>query len=204
LRNFKTSVIVTVADHGQVKMFRDHDLFRRSWNRAWSALQNATKAAREAKTDEESKAQRAIAENMTDQLNSAEDDLRMIRRLMRENSLVPPPLPDELGQVDDSHWSRAVSASAVHPIQVRPVANILGMGRPVLLDLSEMKPAWRTEVMELLSVLMDELHGTAQRLPDAGIIQLTPGRAEWDDVRASLARFTAALEASAAALVDGD
>ena len=165
------------ADHsGQIGMFREHELLQRAWRRAWWTLQNAAKAAREAATDDEqAQAQRAIAENMTEQLNAAEDDLRMARKRMREQGLIPPPLLDELAHIDDTSWSQI---SAVALAQVGPAAEILGMGRPVLLDLSEMKAPQRERVTELICGLMRETHGRAELLPPGGEkLRLTPGTA---------------------------
>jgi transcriptional regulator with XRE-family HTH domain len=180
---------------GEISMFRQHELHERSWRRAWWSLQNATKAVREAATAEEAQTQQAVSENMTEQVNAAEDDLRMIRRRMKEQGLIPPPLPDELAHIDDASWNHAVRTSAVLPVQVRPVAEILGMGRPVLLDLSEMEPSGREQVTELVSGLMREMHGTAELLPPAGEkLRLTPGDAGEDGPRA-LAGFRQALDA---------
>jgi transcriptional regulator with XRE-family HTH domain len=162
------------ADHsGQISMFREHELLQRAWRRAWWSLQNAAKAAREAATDEQAQAQRAIAGNMTEQLNAAEDDLRMARKRMREQGLIPPPLLDELAHIDDTPWSQI---SAVALAQVGPAAEILGMGRPVLLNLSEMEPSDRERVTELVCGLMREIHGTAELLPPGGEkLRLIPG-----------------------------
>jgi hypothetical protein len=179
---------------GAIGTFREHELIQRSWLRAWWSLQNATKAAREAATDEQADTQRMIAENMTEQLNAAEDNLRMIRKQMREQGLVPPVLPDDLGHIGDTPWSEI---SAVHPAQVGPVAEIVGTGRPALLDLSEMKDPERQRVRDLVSGLMRELHGTADLLLPGGTkLRLIPAAAGEDGQRA-IAAFRSALESLA-------
>jgi transcriptional regulator with XRE-family HTH domain len=192
----RVAAITGPADNsGEIGMFRAHELYERSWRRAWWSLQNATKAAHEAASGEQAQAQQAVAKSMTEQANAAEDDLRMIRRRMKEQGLIPPPLPDELAHIDDASWNHVVSASAVLPVQVRPLAEILGLGRPVLLDLSEMEPSGRERVTELASGLMREMHGTAELLPPGGEkLRLTPGAVGEEDGKQALARFKMALD----------
>ena len=175
-------------------MFREHELLQRAWRRAWWSQQNAAKAVREAATDEQAQGPRAIAENMTEQLNAAEDDLRMVRKRMREQGLIPPPLLDDLAHVEDVAENRAVDVRAAIPIQVRAAAEILGMGRAVVLDLSEMTAPQRERVAELAGGLMREMHGTAELLPPGGEkLRLIPGAAG-EDVQQALAGFKLALD----------
>jgi transcriptional regulator with XRE-family HTH domain len=176
---------------GEISIFRDHELFQQAWRRAWWSLQGATKAAREAASDEEAQTQQAIARSMTEQANTAEDRLRMIRKQMREQDLIPPALPDDLAHIDDTPWSQV---SPVTLAQVGPAAEILGMGRPVLLDLSEMEPSDRERVTELLCGLLREMHGTAELLPPGGEkLRLIPG-AVGEDGQEALAGFKLALD----------
>jgi hypothetical protein len=177
---------------GEIRLFRDHERFQQAWRRAWWSLQSATKSAREAASEEEVENQRAIARNMTEQANVAEDELRMIRRRMREQGLIPPSLPDELAHIDDVPWSQV---SAAFPAQVVPAAEIVSMGRSVLLDLGAMKPAERERVTELVGGLMREMHGTAELLPPGGEkLRLIPG-AVGEDGQQALAGFKLALDA---------
>jgi hypothetical protein len=176
---------------GEISMFRDHELWQQAWRRAWWSLQNATKAAREADTDEEAQTRQAIARSMTEQANDAEDKLRSIRKQMREQGLIPPALPDDLAHIDDTPWSQI---SAAVPAQVAPAAEILGMGRPVLLDLSEMKAPQRERVTELAGGLMRQMHGTAELLPPGGEkLRLIPGAAG-EGGQQALAGFKLALD----------
>jgi transcriptional regulator with XRE-family HTH domain len=175
----------------EISVFRDHESWQMAWRRAWWSLQNATKAAREAGTDEEAQAQQAMARSMTEQANDAEDKLRIIRKQMRERSLIPPVLPDDLAHIEDIPWGQV---SAVFPAQVAPVAEILGNGRPVLLDLGEMKAPKREQVKELVGGLMRQMHGKAELLPPGGEkLRLSPGTVG-EDGQQALARFKLALD----------
>lgn len=126
---------------------------------------------------------------MTEQANAAEDRLRMIRKQMREQDLIPPALPEDLAHIDDTPWSQI---SAVALAQVGPAAEILGMGRPVLLDLSEMERSDRERVTELVCGLMREMHGTAELPPGGEKLRLIPGAAG-EDGQEALAGFKLAL-----------
>jgi transcriptional regulator with XRE-family HTH domain len=178
---------------GEISLFREHELFQRSWRRAWWSLQNAMRAAREAADEEEAQGQRNMAKDLTEQVDAAEDDLRLIRRRMREQGLVPPPLLDELGHLDDTARSREVRVSAALPVQVRPAAEILGMGRPVLLDLHQMEVSAREQVAALAGQLMRDMQGTAEFLSGGERLRLTPGTAGPESQQA-LTSFRQALD----------
>ncbi len=100
--NGQTTLALGTPGWAEIELFRDHEYALNEWSSNLRDLKNAEISAQTAETENIKNAIARRADHLTEALQNNERHIRVVRARIREEGLIPPPLPQALAHLEEA------------------------------------------------------------------------------------------------------